>query len=242
MGSATPQNDNALQERSHMKRSEINTKIKQGITFLESMKYVAPPFVYWSAADWQSKGKEYDEIRDCMLGWDITDFGSGDYEHIGLLVITTRNGIADSQTYFKAYAEKCLIISEGQVTPMHYHYHKMEDIINRGGANLIVQVYNADEQDNLAQSDVKVYVDGRRFVVPAGEKLTLKPGESITLPPRQYHSFWAEGGTAMVVEVSKVNDDNTDNHFLTAPARFPEIEEDEAAEYLLFSEYPVARD
>ena len=83
-------------------------------------------------------------------------------------------------------------------------------------------------------------MDGRRFTVPAGSEIRLKPGESITLPPRQYHTFWAEGGTALVMEVSKVNDDNVDNHFLTAPGRFPTIEEDEEKAYLLFSEYPDA--
>ena len=224
-----------------MKRSEINRKIREGIAFMERMNFIAPPFVYWSPEEWAEKGSEYDEIRECMLGWDITDFGSGDFDKTGLLVITLRNGIAGSEEYFKAYAEKCLLLQPQQVTPMHFHFLKMEDIINRGGADLVIQLYNSTEDRQLADTPVKAYVDGRRFTVPAGEKLRLKPGESITLPPYQYHTFWADGGPALVMEVSKVNDDNTDNHFLTAPARFPEIEEDEAPEHLLFSEYPKAR-
>ena len=223
-----------------MKRSFINSSIEAGLEFLKKMRFVPPPFVYWGPEEWMEKGHEYDEIRNCMLGWDITDFGTDDFENTGLLVITLRNGIAGSAEYFKGYAEKCLIVQDGQVTPMHFHYFKMEDIINRGETDMIVQLYNATEDEKLADTPVLAYVDGRRFEVPAGERLRIRPGESVTLPPRQYHSFWAEGGTALLMEVSKVNDDNRDNHFLTAPARFPQIEEDEEKRYLLFSEYPEA--
>jgi D-lyxose ketol-isomerase len=224
-----------------MKRSQINNIIKSGIAFLEKMNYKAPPFVYWTPEEWAQKGSEYDEIRDCMLGWDVTDFGSGDFDHTGLLVITIRNGIKGSARYSKTYAEKCLILQDRQVTPMHFHYKKMEDIINRGETELVIQLYNSAPDGGLADTAVCAQVDGRRFEVPAGTLLRLKPGEGITLPPYQYHKFWAEGGMGLVVEVSMVNDDNTDNHFLTAPARFPEIEEDEPPTYLLFSEYPCAR-
>ena len=225
-----------------MKRSEINRIIGQGIEFLKKMNYQAPPFVYWSPAQWAQKGGEYDEIRDCMLGWDITDFGTGDFDNTGLLVITVRNGIKDSNVYKKTYAEKCLIVQDQQVTPTHFHYYKTEDIINRGHTNVMIELYNAADDQQLAGTPVTANVDGRRFDIPAGMVLCLKPGESITLPPYQYHKFWADGGTALVVEVSTVNDDNVDNHFLTAPARFPEMIEDEPPQYLLFSEYPSAKE
>ncbi|MDY3003081.1 MAG: D-lyxose/D-mannose family sugar isomerase [Christensenella hongkongensis] len=224
-----------------MKRSEINRKIRQGKAFLERMNFVVPPFVLWSPDEWKEKGHEYDEIRDCMLGWDITDFGTGDFDKTGLLVITLRNGIDGNPDYFKTYAEKCLIVQDGQVTPMHFHFFKMEDIINRGGADLMIKLYHATPERKLADTPVTAYVDGKRFQVPAGTVLRLKPGEGITLPPYQYHTFWAEGGTALIMEVSRVNDDNTDNHFLDAPARFPKIEEDEMPLHLLFSEYPDAK-
>ena len=38
-----------------------------------------------SAGDWQKIGHEYDEVRDCMLGWDITDYGLGDFDKVGFL-------------------------------------------------------------------------------------------------------------------------------------------------------------
>jgi len=224
-----------------MKRSYINEKIKQGIAFLVDMGYFVPPFLYWSEADWKQKGHEYDEIRECMLGWDITDFGWGDFDNTGLLVITIRNGIHENDEYDKPYCEKALIVQDKQVTPMHFHHFKMEDIINRGGADLMIELYNADDNNELANTPVLARVDGRRYEVPAGSIRRLKPGESITLPPRMYHTFWAEGNMALIGEVSKVNDDNVDNHFLEAPGRFPSIEEDAPKKYLLFSEYPAAK-
>ena len=126
---------------------------------------------------------------------------------------------------------------------MHFHWNKMEDIINRGGGNLIVEVYNSTEDDELADTPVTVYCDGREFTVPAGTKLCLKPGESISLPPRQYHAFWGEKGSGKVLigEVSMVNDDNTDNRFYEKQGRFPTIENDEAPLYLLCNEYPAAK-
>ena len=75
-----------------MKRSEINKIMRDAIEFIDEMKFKLPPFAYWSVEDWATKGKEYDEIRDNMLGWDITDFGSGDFLQIGLLMFTIRNG------------------------------------------------------------------------------------------------------------------------------------------------------
>ena len=41
--------------------------------------------------EWKTKGHEFDEIRDNMLGWDITDYGMGDFDKYGfpcLLFVT----------------------------------------------------------------------------------------------------------------------------------------------------------
>jgi len=86
-----------------------------------------------------------------MLGWDITDFGGGDFLKKGLLLFTMRNGNLYDDRYTKPYAEKYLIVEEGQVTPFHFHWKKMEDIINRGGGNLLVQVYNDDGNGGFAR-------------------------------------------------------------------------------------------
>ena len=71
-----------------MKRSELNKIIKDGADFMEKMNFKLPPFAFWGPKEWAEKGHEYDEIRDNMLGWDITDFGSGDYLKKGLFLFT----------------------------------------------------------------------------------------------------------------------------------------------------------
>lgn len=176
-----------------------------------------------------------------MLGWDITDFGSGDFEKTGLLMVTIRNGNFSNKKYVKPYAEKLLIVEDGQVTPCHFHWNKMEDIINRGGGDLVVKVYNSTEDGQLSDTDVDIYMDGRHFTVKAGDTVRIKPGESISIQTGMYHSFWAEGGKTLLGEVSMVNDDNGDNRFFEPTGRFPEIEEDEAPLHLLCNEYPEAK-
>ncbi|WP_054954678.1 D-lyxose/D-mannose family sugar isomerase [Paenibacillus dakarensis] len=226
-----------------MKRSEVNHKIKEAVDFIEQMNFKLPPFAYWGPEEWKTKGSEYDEIRDNMLGWDITDFGSGDFENIGLLLFTIRNGNLNNDKYIKTYAEKILIVEEEQVTPLHFHWNKMEDIINRGGGNLMVQVYNSTEDEELADTPVEISMDGRVCTVDAGTVLRITPGESITLPVGQYHKFWGEKGTGKVLigEVSMVNDDNADNRFYEQTGRFSDIEEDEAPLYVLGNEYSTVK-
>lgn len=224
-----------------MKRSEINALMADAISFIDKMNFKLPPFAFFSPDDWAKKGHEYDEIRDNMLGWDITDFGSGDFNKIGLLMVTIRNGNFSNKKYVKPYAEKLLIVEDGQVTPCHFHWNKMEDIINRGGGDLVVKVYNSTEDGQLSDTDVDIYMDGRHFTVKAGDTVRIKPGESISIQTGMYHSFWAEGGKTLLGEVSMVNDDNGDNRFFEPTGRFPEIEEDEAPLHLLCNEYPEAK-
>jgi D-lyxose ketol-isomerase len=211
--------------------------MRKTVRFAEEMRFRLPPFAFWTAEDWRDKGEEYDELRQNLLGWDITDFGSGDFYKIGLLMFTIRNGNFDNPKYIKPYAEKLLIVEEGQITPYHFHYKKMEDIINRGGGDLMVQVYNSDMDERFAGTPVMVSSDGRNYTVDAGAVVRVTPGESITLPCGMYHKFWGEGGKVLVGEVSKVNDDRVDNRFYEPVGRFPAIDEDEAPLYLLSMDY-----
>jgi len=226
-----------------MKRSEINQIMRNAVEFVEEMKFLLPPFAYWTPGDWKKKGHEYDEIRDNMLGWDITDFGSGDFYDTGLLMFTVRNGSLVMDKYVKPYAEKILIVEEGQITPYHFHWQKMEDIINRGGGNLMVKVYASTKAGEFSKGPVKISMDGRNYAVKAGTVIKVVPGQSITLPTGQYHKFWAEKGAGKILlgEISKVNDDRTDNRFYEKVGRFPEIEEDAAPLYLLSNGYPTAK-
>ena len=224
-----------------MKRSEINAVIKRFEKLLEEHRFELPPFCKWTPEEWQTKGHEYDEIRDNMLGWDVTDYGMGDFGHLGLALITIRNGNVHNPKYTKTYAEKIIMCDSGQVSPMHFHWHKMEDIINRGGNDIHFTLYNATEDEQLADTPVKIFSDGRCYTVPAGETVVLKPGQSLSLYPYYYHEFVIpEGGPVLIGEVSMCNDDNTDNRFLNPLGRFPTIEEDEPPYRLLCNEYPKA--
>ena len=221
-----------------MKRSEINKILKDAVEFAKENNFLLPPFAFWNKKDWEDKGEEYDEIRDNMLGWDITDFGSGDYDKVGLLMFTVRNGNFNNKKYTKAYCEKMLLSKVGQITPFHFHFKKMEDIINRGGGILAMQLYNSTPDGQFADTDVEVSQDGRNYKVKAGPILRIKPGESITYYPGIYNQFWAEEAPVLIGEVSKVNDDRVDNRFYSAPGRFPDIEEDEEPLYLMSMDYP----
>lgn len=228
-----------------MKRSQINKALRELEAMCVKEHCYLPPFCHFTPEEWLEKGHEYDEVRDCMLGWDITDFGSGDFDKIGFSLITIRNGnrkMADK--YPKVYAEKLLYLKEGQSAANHFHWFKTEDIINRGGGNALIRVYNSlpDEEIDYI-SDVTIHSDGRTYTVPAGTQIRLTPGESIFIYQGLYHDFNVESGTGPVLlgEVSQCNDDNTDNRFNPPAGRFPEIEEDEAPYRLLCNEHPEAR-
>lgn len=224
-----------------MKRSEINNAIHSAMKLFDEYKISLPPFVNWTPEQWQEKGAECQEIKDNMLGWDITDFGQGDFSKIGLFLITIRNGNQKNpQKYPKTYAEKLMVVQENQITPMHFHWNKMEDIINCGGGNLMIKLYNSTADEQLADTDVVVSMDGVQFTFPAGTVVRLEPGQSITLTRGLYHRFWGEEGkgTVLVREVSMCNDDSNDNRFYDSVGRFPTIEEDEAPFRLLCNEYP----
>ena len=208
-----------------MKRSKINAEIKCMEEMIKAHGFEIPPFCKWSAKEWENKGAEYDEIRDNMLGWDITDYGLGRFDEVGFSLITIRNGNLKMDKYTKTYAEKLLFVKEGQMAPMHFHWNKMEDIINRGGGNVLITVYNSTKDGEFADTDVTVNCDGREYIYPY-----------------MYHDFHVEEGSGDVLlgEVSMCNDDEHDNRFYEPIGRFPEIEEDEEPYRLLCNEYPKA--
>lgn len=228
-----------------MKRSKINSIIKDMENLIKEHGFEMPGFASWTAEEWQNKGSEYDEIRDNKLGWDITDFGLGDFEHVGFSLFTIRNGnLKMRDKYKKTYAEKLLMLYEGQTAAMHYHVSKMEDIINRGGNDVYITVYNGDKNMDMLDTDVVVCSDGKIEKVPAGTKVCLHPGDSITITPYMYHDFIVPetGGPVLLGEVSMCNDDDNDNFFYDKRVgRFPEIEEDEKPYRLLCNEYPSSK-
>lgn len=222
-----------------MKRSDINELLGNAAALLAEHRWYLPPFASWTVADWQRRSDTVREIVNRRLGWDVTDYGLGRFEEEGLILFTLRNGSIEDLNAGRGevYAEKIMIVGVDQLAPMHFHWRKTEDIINRGGGRLVIRLFNPTDDDGLAETDVEARVDGIWQRLPAGGSLILHPGESITIPPRLYHAFWAEGETVLAGEVSTVNDDERDNRFHEPIARFSMIEEDVPPLRLLVSDY-----
>jgi len=220
-----------------MKRSEINKAISNAKELLKANKITLPFFGYTTPEEL----KKYDisRIKAVMLGWDVTDFGSDDFSKVGATLFTVRNGDIKDRSVGTPYAEKYIIMSGcGQEIPMHYHENKTEDIINRAGGDLMIQVYLSKPDKSLdTESPVELWLDGVLCRFKAGEVIRVPTGGSVTLTPFVYHRFYAENGDTVVGEVSSINDDTTDNVFLNPSKRFTGIEEDEAPLHLLCSEY-----
>lgn len=215
-----------------MRRSEINAAIREAEALVAEYRWLLPD---WADYDEAAYAAEPDLARynaSRQLGWDVTDFGSGDFAAKGLTLFCVRNGVQGDPTTVP-YAEKLLFVREGQVTPYHSHRIKMEDIMVRGGGNLMVS-FTRDG----SFADDPVRVDGRVVADPYGAPIRLRPGQGITVPRGMKHSFWGEPGTgtAFCAEISQCNDDLTDNYFLDPIGRFSTIEEDEAKLHPLWNE------
>jgi hypothetical protein len=221
-----------------MKRSRINEIIREGDAFIRSFGYVMPPLAYWSPDELATRRPP--GIIDARLGWDITDYGQEKFDELGLFLFTVRNGRAAdlARGGGMVYAEKIMISRKDQLSPMHRHVVKAEDIINRGGGTLVLELFMPDAEGGIDRNaQVEVPTDGVVRKLEAGGRLKLQPGESVTLLPGVWHAFWGEGGDVLIGEVSTVNDDLTDNIFAEPIGRFSNIEEDEAPLHLLVSDY-----
>ncbi|WP_108856995.1 D-lyxose/D-mannose family sugar isomerase [Aliiroseovarius pelagivivens] len=223
-----------------MKRSRINQIMAEADEMIRQYGFVLPPFAYWTPDEFKAKREVARNVINARCGWDITDYGDGRFDEMGLFLFTLRNGrLTDLQRGGgMCYAEKLLISRQDQLSPMHTHVIKAEDIINRGGATLVIELYGSDDAGNFAEDrGGTVYCDGLQREFAPGEKLKLAPGESVTLMPGDWHAFWGEGGDVLIGEVSTVNDDETDNIFRAPIGRFAEVEEDEVPTHLLVSDY-----
>jgi len=224
-----------------MKRSQINKSIKEAIAFFKKNNFTLPLFAYWQKRKWQANKSEYQEVLETRLGWDVTNFGSNNFTHMGRTIFTLRNGKYNSKKYPKTYAQKIMMLNEGQKSPIHYHKRKMEDIINLAGGNIVIRFWKAGKNGILLKNKLTVKIDGGEKTVAAGKKVVLKNGESVCIVPGTYHEFYAEErkGKVMSGEVSSVCDDLNDNFWLKKAVRFPVIEENEPQKYILCSEYKI---
>lgn len=178
-----------------MKRSEINALVRDATACFEEHGWAMPP-----------------EPR-----WDVTDFGLGDMEKWGLVLLN----LAEEPEY----CEKLMYAKEGMVTPAHYHKRKKEDIICRWGV-LGIQVWSGDPVDTSGEP-FSLKINGEIKEVLSGDMHALEAGERVTLEPGAHHEFSPASPEVILGEVSTANDDRNDNFFVNPNiGRFPEIEED----------------
>lgn len=224
-----------------MKRSEINQAIIKAKEAMSRIHFQLPYFAEWGPEKWEQNKEKTDNIKEIMLGWDVTDFGSGDFRHIGAVLFTIRNGNLYNPKAGVPYCEKVIVFTDEdkQVIPFHFHKNKTEDIINRGNGIMEIELYHSDADGKIDyERDVEVYMDGICYTLKPGKIYEIAPGNSITLTPGIYHRFGAKKGAGNLVagEVSKINDDNLDNVFAEEQKRFSDIEEDEPVLYPLCNE------
>lgn len=223
-----------------MKRSKINAALRKAEAILAEQKWAMPDFANWTPADHAANPDRSRWLAERQVGWDVTDFGSGDFDKIGLVLFCARNGIYGVAEE-RPYAEKLLFVEVGQEAPFHAHKMKLEDMIVRGGGTLCVEFTAEGSVQPITGEAVPdtVRIDGQE--VPAYEgPHRLTAGQSVTIPRGMQHRLWCEDAPIFVAEVSQCNDDMNDNYFLKPAGRFSTIEEDEAPYRLLWNEGTTA--
>jgi len=222
-----------------MKRSEVNAALNWAKDLLAKYQIRLPEFAYWSLDEWKAHKDSIGAIKRTMQGWDITDYGTGRFDEIGCVLFTVRNGVQDDPSVGVPYCEKYLLFKEGQRLPNHYHVYKTEDIIVHAGGQMAIKLFSTDASGKMTGEPVKIFRDGIPYTYASGEEFYVTAGNSVTLTPHMGHIFGTKAGTGDLVcgEVSRVNDDNTDNYWLENTSRFAEIEEDEPILHPLCNEY-----
>ena len=225
-----------------MKRSVINDAIDWAIEACKRNHCALPDFAFWSPEEWEKRKDTTQYMRKVAMGWDVTDYNSDDFDKVGAVLFTYRNGDLHNQEDGRVYCEKYIMMKPGQMLPCHFHYFKTEDIINRAGGILRVYCWNSTPESDGYQkdlvNDVHLMCDGQPVTVKAGGYVDITVGNSITLTPGIYHAFEAveEAGELIVGEVSRVNDDANDNHF-NPYVDFQKIREDVPAKHQLCGGY-----
>ena len=224
-----------------MKRSQINAAIDLAQRALREYGVRLPGYAYWSPEDWRNAGPEYARVTRNGLGWAVTDFGQGDFDRMGITMFDVRNGNVERLEEGTPYGEKIFVLKAGQRLPYHFHWKKTEDIISYHGGTLMIQLYNAREDETMDESSPGVaWFDGVRRTFEAGEVFEIPHGCSVTITPKLYHRFWAKDGAGVLIggEISTISVPKTDNRFGGNARRFVPIEEDEAPRHLLNIDYP----
>lgn len=180
-----------------MRRSRINRACREALDCFRKAGWALPP----------------------NAKWDVTDLGLGDFENTGLVLVN----LAEEPEY----CEKLMYSMKGQVTPLHTHRSKKEDIICRSG-RLAVELWQGHPKSTPRGTSFFVMRNGIATQIESGIPFVLESGERVTMRQGVYHAFWAESEGCVLGEISTANDDANDNFFVNPDiGRFPQIEEDE---------------
>lgn len=151
-------------------------------------------------------------------GIEVADFGLGELEQSGLLLVTYVNT--------DRYCAKELVLLPGQTCPEHRHPPvgddpgKQETFRCRWG-----RVYLYVEGPPMPHVRVRVPENGRDFYTVFHE-IALGPGEQHTIPPNTRHWFQAGEAGAVVSEFSSTSRDEHDLFTDPRIVRAPQTVED----------------
>ncbi|HEY1452411.1 MAG TPA: D-lyxose/D-mannose family sugar isomerase [Roseiarcus sp.] len=222
-----------------MKRSFVDARIDRMLELCGRHGVALPPFSLWGQGDFRANPDAARLIAERGMGWNVVEFKPGLFAREGLTLFTLRMGDRRELETGRGrlYAEKAILAEDGQRAPHHYHGVKTEDIVNRGGARFVVELFKVDADGAPLKKRFRALKDVTALDLKPGDQVRLEPGESLTLEPFTAHAFWAEGGAAVAGEVSLANDDTTDNYFLPPLEPFAPIEEDAPARYVTIRDH-----
>lgn len=126
-----------------MKRSEINTAVREAAAAFKKHGWALPP----------------------KPRWDVTDFGLGNFRKHGLVLVNL--------TEQPEYCEKLMFVKKNQITPTHYHASKKEDIICRWGQLAIDFPKSKKKFLLQVNGEARQISTHRPLILKAGERITL---------------------------------------------------------------------
>lgn len=234
-----------------MKRSQIDATIAHSIATADKLGVALPKWVGWSPRQFAA---DADGVRAQGLGWKVVDFGLGDFNNCGLVLLVVCNSLFDksgepishshqigNRTYpASSFSRKFLFVHSGQTEPHHFHRQKArKEVTILAGGPVRFELAWAASDRTLSDRDVDVQVDGIWHNLPAHGSVTLNAGETITLPGELSHIIEVSTTSqdAILLETSTANNDGKDNIFpFITPTSTP-VDEDAEPRYLVIGEY-----
>jgi hypothetical protein len=181
-----------------VKRSFIDSRIDRMLDLCSRYGVALPPFALWRDADFRSSPDAARLIAERGMGWNVVEFKPGLFAREGLTLFTLRMGDWRELRAGRGrlYGEKAILAEDDQRAPHHYHEVKTEDIVNRGGARFVVELFKVDAHGAPLKQRFRALKDVSVLDLGPGDRVRLEPGESLTLVPFIAHAFRAEGGAA----------------------------------------------